>query len=228
MASKKKTKTRASSSRRSIQRKLLPGRRAERSAVVRDRILSVAARMFAERGFDSVTTREIAKEAKITFPVMYRQFHDKRGLYLAACGSVLGRLSGKYSAVLSDSDNKRPESRLLGFVSRMYADLLNDTCVFKLMQREILDRDDRGIEQLTRAYFFEPYNVVKQICVDLVGPDEGEYAALAIYVVTFGFIQFRPIGQVISNLRWRDSDAMARRILRQVLPATDWSAVARA
>ncbi|MET0987534.1 MAG: helix-turn-helix domain-containing protein, partial [Steroidobacteraceae bacterium] len=181
----------------------------------------MAARMFADRGFDAVTTREIAKEAKVTFPMMYRLFHDKRGLYLASCGSVLGRISGKYSAVLSGSS--LPESRLLAFVSQMYGDLLNDACVFKLMQREILDRDDRGIEQLTRAYFFDPYNMVKEICIDLIGDEGGESAALAIYVVTFGFIQFRSIGQVIAvaGPRWRDADAMARMILRQVLPNTD-------
>ncbi len=48
-----------------------------------DRILSVAERRFAVRGFTNVTVREIAAEAGVTHPVIYDHFGSKQGLLTA-------------------------------------------------------------------------------------------------------------------------------------------------
>lgn len=58
-------------------RKRLPG--AER----RELILTSAARLFGERGYAGTTLDEIARESRVTKPILYRHFASKKALYLA-------------------------------------------------------------------------------------------------------------------------------------------------
>lgn len=47
----------------------------------RSQIASVAARLFAKRGFSGVTTREIARCARISEAILFRHFPTKKALY---------------------------------------------------------------------------------------------------------------------------------------------------
>jgi AcrR family transcriptional regulator len=49
----------------------------------RQALLDTALRIFSERSYRGVTTAEIAREAGVSEPVLYRHFASKRDLYLA-------------------------------------------------------------------------------------------------------------------------------------------------
>lgn len=50
----------------------------------KDRLLAAAAAVFAERGFEQATVAEIARQADISGPAVYKHFADKADLLLAA------------------------------------------------------------------------------------------------------------------------------------------------
>ena len=54
-----------------------PSRRVERKERLRGEILAAASKMFADRGYEAVTLREIAKEIGYTHAVIYQHFPDK-------------------------------------------------------------------------------------------------------------------------------------------------------
>src|ERR1700722_6258923 len=54
-----------------------PSRRIERKQRLRAEILAAASKMFADRGYEAVTLREIAKEIGYTHAVIYQHFADK-------------------------------------------------------------------------------------------------------------------------------------------------------
>jgi AcrR family transcriptional regulator len=54
-----------------------PSRRLERKERLRGEILAAASKMFADRGYEAVTLREIAKEIGYTHAVIYQHFPDK-------------------------------------------------------------------------------------------------------------------------------------------------------
>ncbi|MEX2260717.1 MAG: TetR/AcrR family transcriptional regulator [Bryobacteraceae bacterium] len=71
----------------------------------REAIIGVALRLFAEKGFRGVTTRELATAAGITEPILYQHFKTKRDLYAAIIESkareghpVVKRLQAYYEA----------------------------------------------------------------------------------------------------------------------------------
>ena len=56
----------------------------------RELLLQAATTLFAERGFDRTTTREIAEQAGVDATLIARYFGSKTGLYLAALRVELG------------------------------------------------------------------------------------------------------------------------------------------
>jgi AcrR family transcriptional regulator len=59
-----------------------------RGEETRRRIITTALRLFGERGFDSVSTREIAAEAGVNPPALQYYFDSKDGLYRACAEHV--------------------------------------------------------------------------------------------------------------------------------------------
>lgn len=55
-----------------------------------DLLLTAAQQLFAERGYDRVTTRDIAERAGVDAALIARYFGSKAGLYLAALRAELG------------------------------------------------------------------------------------------------------------------------------------------
>jgi len=68
-------------------------RRARRAEERRQGILEAAARVFARKGFDKATTREIAQEADISEGTIYNYFASKQQLLMALAGMVQERLT---------------------------------------------------------------------------------------------------------------------------------------
>lgn len=56
--------------------------RSGRGAATRERLMSAAARLFAEQGYDGTGVEAIAREAGITVPGMYRHFPNKAALLM--------------------------------------------------------------------------------------------------------------------------------------------------
>src|SRR5260370_19159418 len=54
-----------------------PSRRVERKERLRGEILAAASKMFADRGYEAVTLREVAKQIGYTHAVIYQHFPDK-------------------------------------------------------------------------------------------------------------------------------------------------------
>jgi AcrR family transcriptional regulator len=66
----------------------------------RERILDVAERLFAERGFRNVSVRDIAAEAQVTHPLIYYYWSSKDDLLAA----VLARSQGRIMRLPEHSD----------------------------------------------------------------------------------------------------------------------------
>jgi len=59
------------------------GRKRRKRGEVRQKILDAATELFAEKGFEGASIREIADKAGVTVPNIYYYFKDKEGLYHA-------------------------------------------------------------------------------------------------------------------------------------------------
>jgi AcrR family transcriptional regulator len=81
-----------------------PGRGAQtiRGKRRRDLILEVAAKLFAQNGFDSVSINEIGIAAGITGPAIYRYFASKEALLVSVYQRLYQRFGQGVQAILSE------------------------------------------------------------------------------------------------------------------------------
>jgi AcrR family transcriptional regulator len=81
-----------------------PGKGAQTSRGVkrRDLILKVAAKLFAENGFDSVSINDIGIAAGITGPAIYRYFASKETLLVSVYNHLYQRYSNGITSILAE------------------------------------------------------------------------------------------------------------------------------
>lgn len=77
-----------------------PGPREPEENPTRLRLLAAATELFAEKGYQGATTRELAKRAGVTEKTLFTHFHAKSELFVAAISPGLGGLMG--TAVFRD------------------------------------------------------------------------------------------------------------------------------
>lgn len=73
----------------------------EKGPDARDRILSAALSLFAVRGFEGVSTTQIAKVAGITQPLIHYHFKNKEALWKATVTRLFGTVNDEFTAVIS-------------------------------------------------------------------------------------------------------------------------------
>ena len=81
----------------------------------RQAVLDSACRVFSRSSYRGATTAEIAREAGISEPILYRHFGSKRDLYLAC----LDEAWGSFRAVCEDAVAADPE-KCLGAIADAY------------------------------------------------------------------------------------------------------------
>lgn len=89
-------------------------------------LLDVAERLFVERGFSSVTIEDIAREAGITRPIVYRHFTALDGVYLACVERARDDYAGELVQAIADARDAHPREQL-----RLGSDLF-----FRILERD--------------------------------------------------------------------------------------------
>ena len=79
-----------------------PSRRVERKERLRGEILAAASKMFADRGYEAVTLRAIAKEIGYTHAVIYQHFPDKWHILAELSSETIGLLIQNFDAIAEE------------------------------------------------------------------------------------------------------------------------------
>ncbi len=90
------------------------------------RLLVVAARIFAERGYRAVTLKDVVAAARVNGATAHYHFGDKAGLYRAVIQEQLRLRERQVSMDERDLRQIEPAQRLYVFISRLMQQLLLD------------------------------------------------------------------------------------------------------
>lgn len=107
----------------------------------RSRVLKVAARLFAERGFNHVSIRDICEEAGTNVASVNYHFGDKLGLYRELIGTVAEGMNNAKSSAFEAGAGQSPEKQLRAYIRGFLHQLLDsdaqESCwLEKLIARE--------------------------------------------------------------------------------------------
>jgi AcrR family transcriptional regulator len=107
----------------------------------RDRLLKVAERLFADRGFRKVTVREICKAAHANVAAVNYYFGDKLGLYREVLQSAIDAMRATTDAARQAGAGQSPEEQLRRWIAIFNHRLLGSghDAVHKLIHHEMHD-----------------------------------------------------------------------------------------
>jgi AcrR family transcriptional regulator len=125
----------------------------------RSQLLSVAAALFAERGFSSTTMDDVAEAAGVTKPLLYQHFDSKKALYLELVDEIAQRILAAIAKATRKAEG--PRSQVEDGLSAYFRLVVADPASFQLLY----DRDHGGDEELGRAV-----RRVERALVDAVDP----------------------------------------------------------
>ena len=91
---------------------------------VRDRLLGAALQLFARKGFESASVRELTEAAKVTRPTLYYHFGSKEGLYLELVERLCATVEDSILRSLAPQGTARV--RLRSFVLKILDSIIED------------------------------------------------------------------------------------------------------
>jgi AcrR family transcriptional regulator len=149
----------------------------------KERIERVATRQFARYGFDGTPIRQIVAEARVTKPVLYYYFKDKRGLYLSLLGGAVAPLCDEVERVADGGGPpvKQMESIIVAFL-RFYRERPNE---FHLLHQAV-ERREREVQLIAQKYFRRIFLSISRVLSE--GVDRKIFRSLHVSQTTFSVI----------------------------------------
>ncbi len=135
------------------------------------KILEVASKLFAEKGFSNVSVRDICRETGTTAPVIYYYFGNKKGLFDAVARKQIS-MEDFIGRLTKSSKGGDPRKGLEAFISTYLSSFPEHTFDIGLYMR-----DSASLDKHSAQMVFTDLERIKDVASKLVrrGMDAGEF-----------------------------------------------------
>lgn len=178
----------------------------------REDILALASPLFAQRGYDGVSMRDIASAVGLTQAALYYHFADKDQLYVDAVACEFREREATLKEILAGGGSAW--ERLEGFVVGLARLVATDRNFLRMMQWVLLDSNEQRQRMLAEQVFRDMFVAVHQMAGELASQRDPHALAISIFgLVIFPFEtsiarQFMPGHQACQD----DPDILARHV----------------
>ncbi len=182
------------------------------------KILEASIPLFADKGFDGVSMRDIARAVGIKAPALYNHFDDKQTLYLAVISHAFANKADNLIQTLSSIEE--PEKKLEQFITQLTRMMAEDDSFRHLLQRELLDGDEQRLKILGSEVFAELFLTARNLFKQLYGNccDPGLLAITAIGMIRQHF-ELQPLYQYLPGNQQKniDPDCLSKHVMNVLL-----------
>lgn len=119
----------------------------------KDRLIQTSKSLFARKGYDGVTVREIAEKAGVNFSLIRHHFGDKKGIY-CACLELYGktRLASALRILVPVKSSEEFKIRLKLIIQEIIDSLMLDPDLSRMMLREVESEDPIAVEIIQHTF----------------------------------------------------------------------------
>jgi len=125
----------------------------------REMVLEAAVAEFAAHGLAGTSTEDVARQAGISQPYLFRLFPTKKALFLALVDRCFRRVEGTFTTAAGDSTGEEA----LVAMGDAYELLLEDRTLLLLQMQAYAACDDPEIRATTRAGYKKLWELVERI-----------------------------------------------------------------
>lgn len=154
-------------------------------------ILGLTIPLFAQYGYDKVSMRQIAKTVGIKAASLYHHFPNKQTLYFEA----LTLTFSKHADLMNESFilQASPEQRLCRLIHQLCILMKENTDFSSLMQREIMDGDDKRLQFLADHVFGDFFNDLNKLCLAFAPEKDPHLMTVSVLGLVAHHFQLSPI-----------------------------------
>lgn len=150
-------------------------------------ILRSAKRVFARSTYAEASTGELARESKVTEPMLYKHFGSKKGLFLA----VLSESATYFRETLQERISRRAEVDVLDALEHIIADyratMKADPETQRILFQAVTESGDPDIAQCVSRHNRTFYEIIRQL-VEHAQQNGSLDPTISPDVATWGFI----------------------------------------
>lgn len=204
----------------------------QRGEETRGRIIEAAVGLFAERGFEGASTRDIATAAGVNAPALQYYFDNKEGVYVACVDYILTHIWAQLSEVITHAERLLQDAHASdAALIDAYLDILGGfaTLIHDNPQtsdwRLFMAREQAGLgppaafEMMDQGFHLRLGKVTRSIVGRLIGRDADDEATI-IRTLAFNSqgMVFRVMRRpVLRALGWDSIDRERMEIVRTIL-----------
>jgi len=173
----------------------------------RDALLRAAAELFAEKGAEAVSTREIASKAHVNNGLIHRHFRTKEALLR----EVLEGLSAELASV----DREGEASTVL---VRFFHAIREQETYWRLLARTVLDGQPIHHIQKTFPTMGHAIDLIRELQAQGKGPIDFDARSVAVLAasVAFGWLVFEPWLLAAGGFSDEERDQAGRDVIRLI------------
>ena len=162
-------------------------------------ILDCAEKLFAERGFDSVSTSELTRAAGVAMGALYHHYPSKEALYAAATERLFAAKSSLPEGFLR---LRAPaEQRLVKLVAWFTNSLMSDRHFALTLRRELLDPRPSTPHLLDKELFQQPLALFRELIRELQPKANTDELVATMLALLVGFANLKGIYTLFPGMR---------------------------
>ena len=207
----------------------------EREANTRSRLVAAAGPVFADRGFDGATVREICAAADVNIASVGYYFGDKMGLYRQIIQDIRDSRTKRFPA--PDNTDEAPEQTLFKLVQTLLARMLTPEELdweTRILLRE-MQSPTPVFENIVKEFFRPLFDQLIETLQQLVGNGACRHTLEQLAFSTVGQCLYYRVGTGVLQIlipderreQHFDIDSLGRHITAVMLAATDNAAILR-
>jgi AcrR family transcriptional regulator len=168
----------------------------------RERIIDAAGQLFAERGFEATTVRDICQSAGANVAAVNYYFRDKERLYVEAVVQA-HRWRLDQAQLPAWNENTPPRETLADFIETFFKRVLggpDDTWRTKLVMREIM-QPSSACAEIAQSNIRPQFEILQGILRELLPAETSEEELhLTAFSIVGQCLFYHVAGPIISNL----------------------------
>ena len=169
-------------------------------------VISVAGRLFRERGFEGIGLSDLMKAAGLTHGGFYKQFKSKQDLIVEASAHALEETFGRWSRILHGT-SAHPLAGLIRFyLSKGHRDQPGEGCAFAALAPDVARLNSVALKKVFEAGMESRLALIDELLSD--APDETTRNQSITIVSTM-------VGALVLS-RAVENKALSQRILKTV------------